>query len=186
LTCSEECDLNTIVSHILCDDNGSPMDPTDNLFTFDLRVEGQNVSGHWTSDDGVLAGSYDSIYRLGPFPIGEGSRSWTITDDNNTSLLPYTTLFRSLTCSEECDLNTFVSHILCDDNGSSMDSTDDVYTFDLQVEGQNVSETWTSDDGLLTGNQNSIHLMARFLKSAKSGFWFITEDNITSFQSITT
>src|SRR5690606_9871325 len=84
-TCSEKCDLKTIVSNIICDDNGSPMDPTDDLFTFDLRVEGQNVSENWISDDGQLAGNYDSLYRLGPFPISEGTRTWTITDDKNNS-----------------------------------------------------------------------------------------------------
>src|SRR5690606_25040581 len=108
LTCSEECELNTIVSNILCDDNGSPLDSTDDLFTFDLRVEGQNVAENWTSDDGLLAGSYDSLYRLGPFAIGEGSRMWTITDDNNTSCRSILGVDPPLACSEECVISSDV------------------------------------------------------------------------------
>src|SRR5690606_16069069 len=119
--------LTSIVSNVLCDDNGSSMDSTDDVYTFDLQVEGHNVSETWTSDDGLLTGNYDSLYRLGPFPIGERSRSWTITDDNNTSCQSILGVDPPLTCSEECDLKTFVSNILCDDNGSSMDSTDDLF-----------------------------------------------------------
>src|SRR5690606_27785782 len=109
-----------------------------------------------------LTGNYDSLYRLGPFPIGEGSRSWTITDDNNTSCQSILGVDPPLACSEECELKTLDSNVLCDDNGSSMDSTDDVYTFDLQVEGQNVPETCTSDDRLLTGNYDSLYRMGPF------------------------
>src|SRR5690606_34228860 len=112
LTCSEECDLKTIASNTICDDNGSSMDPTDDLFTFDLRVEGQNVSENWISDDGLLAGNYDSLYRLGPFPIGEGTRAWAITDDKNSACLATLSIDPPLTCSEKCDLKTIVSNIL--------------------------------------------------------------------------
>src|SRR5690606_1309285 len=131
LTCSEECELNTIVSNILCRSEERRIGHTDDLFAFDLRVTGQNVSENWTSEDGLLTGNYDSLYRLGPFPIGEGARSWTITDDNNTSCQSILGVDPPLACSEECELNTIVSNILCDDNGSSMDPTDDLFAFDL-------------------------------------------------------
>src|SRR5690606_26727555 len=184
LTCSEECALNTIVSHIICEDNGSPLDPTDDLFTFDLRVEGQNVAENWTSDDKLLAGSYDSLYRLGPFAIGEGSRMWAITDDKDSSCQSTLSIDPPLTCSEECELNTIVSNILCDDNGSPLDSTDDLFTFDLRVEGQNVAENWTSDDGLLAGSYDSLYRLGPFAIGEGSRMWTITDDKNTSCQSI--
>src|SRR5690606_19286334 len=138
------------------------MDSTDDVYTFDLQVEGHNVSETWTSDDGLLTGNYDSLYRLGPFPIGEGSRPWTITDDTNTSCQSIPAVDPPLACSEECELKTFTLFAYTALFRSSMDSTDDVYTFDLQVEGQNVSESWTSDDGLLTGNYDSLYRMGPF------------------------
>src|SRR5690606_27113640 len=184
LTCSEVCDLKTFVSNIDRKSVVWEMDSTDDLSTFDLRVTGQNVSDTWTSDDGLLTGNYDSLYRMGPFPIGEGSRSWTITDDKNTSCQSILAVDPPLTCSEVCDLKTFVSNILCDDNGSSMDSTDDLFAFDLRVEGQNVSENWTSDDGLLAGSYDSPYRMGPFPIGDGSRTWTITDDKNTSCQSI--
>src|SRR5690606_24444580 len=117
---------------------------------------------------------------MGPFPIGEGSRTLTITDDNNTSCQSILAVDPPLTCSEEWELTTIVSNVLCDDNGSSMDSTDDVYTFDLQVEGHNVSETWTSDDALLTGTYALLYGMPTFPIGEGSRTWTITDDKDSS------
>src|SRR5690606_33067455 len=105
------------------------------LFTLDLRVVGHNVSENWISDDGLLAGSYDSLYRLEPFPISDGSRTWTIMDDKNTSCQSVLAVDPPLTCSEECTLKTIVTNILCDANGSPTDPTDDLFTLDLRVVG---------------------------------------------------
>src|SRR5690606_23436853 len=123
------------------------------------------------SEDGLLTGNYDSLYRLGPFPIGEGSRTLTMMGDTNSCCKAILAVDPPLTCSEECELTTIVSNVLCDDNGSSMDSTDDVYTFDLQVEGQNVSENWTSDDGLLAGSYDSLYRMGPFPIGEGSRSW---------------
>src|SRR5690606_38307868 len=153
-------------------------------YTFDLQVEGQNVSENWTSDDGLLAGNYDSLYRMGPFPIGEGSRTWTITDDNNTSCQSILAVDPPLTCSAACELNTIVSNILCDDNGCPRDPIANLYAFDLHVAGQNVSENWTSEDGLLTGNYDSLYRLGPFPIGEGSRSWTITDDNNTSCQSI--
>src|SRR5690606_9681334 len=121
-----------------------------------------NVSENWTSDDGLLAGSYDSLYRLGPFQIGGASRRGTVTDDQDYSCpIPFT-VDPPLTCSDECDLKTIVSHIICDDNGSPMDPTDDLFTFDLLIGGQNVAENWTSDVGLLAGSYDSLYRLGPF------------------------
>src|SRR5690606_7594588 len=165
-----------IVHETQCNDNGSPTDPVDDLFTYEMTVSGTNTSTTWTTADGQMSGAYNTSYSFGPFPISEGERAIIIGDADDPDCQSTLSIDPPLTCSEECDLNTIVSHILCDDNGSPMDPTDDLFTFDLRVEGQNVAKNWTSDDGLLTGNYDSLYRMGPFPIGEGTRTWAITDD----------
>src|SRR5690606_19769734 len=166
------------------DRNGSPSDDTNYLFRFADRVEGQNVAENWTSDDGLLAGSYDSLYRLGPFAIGEGSRMWTITDDKNSSCQSILAVDPPLACSEECEISIHVvDSCVWNDIGQERTS-DDQCRVVLRVGGQIVAEKWTSDDGLLAGSYDSLYRLGPFAIGEGSRMWTITDDKNTSCQSI--
>ena len=146
-TCSNECDLNTIVSNINCDDNGTPSDASDDLFYFDLLVEGFNVGANWSSDNG-LSGAYNETRTYGPYSIADGIIEFTIIDGGDENCTELVSINPPGTCSNECDLNTTVSNINCDDNGTPSDASDDLFYFDLLVEGFNVGANWSSDNGL--------------------------------------
>src|SRR5690606_14922963 len=144
-----------------------------------MTVSGTNISTTWTAADGQMSGAYNTSYSFVPFPISEGERAITVGDDDDPDCQSTLTINPPLTCSEECELNTIVSNILCDDNGSSMDPTDDLFAFDLRVTGQNVSENWTSEDGLLTGNYDSLCRLGPFAIGDGLRTWTITDDNNT-------
>src|SRR5690606_29173259 len=61
-----------IVHETQCNDNGSPTDPVDDLFTYEMTVSGTNTSTTWTTADGQMSGAYNTSYSFGPFPISEG------------------------------------------------------------------------------------------------------------------
>lgn len=48
-TSGGNCELTALISNIACDDNNTPNIATDDIFSFDLTVTGQNTSGNWTT-----------------------------------------------------------------------------------------------------------------------------------------
>ena len=125
-TCSHQCEIVAKINSVNCDDNGSPTDPVDDVFTYEMTVSGTNISTTWTAADGQMSGAYNTSYSFGPFPISEGERAITVGDDDDPDCQSTLTINPPLTCSEECELTTIVSNVSCDDNGSSMDTTDDL------------------------------------------------------------
>ena len=79
--CDEECRINASVSNIVCDDNGTGSDASDDTFTFDLLVTGQNTGGAWQSTTGLLSGNYGAVQNFGPFLISGGMLNVDLEDN---------------------------------------------------------------------------------------------------------
>ena len=76
------CTLNLVatVSNIQCDNNGTPDNPNDDLFTFQVTVTGGNPWG-WTG--GGRSGDMGVPVTFGPYAIAAGNVSFTIVDNDN-------------------------------------------------------------------------------------------------------
>ena len=131
----DPCDIETVqVSNVVCDDNGTPTDPSDDQFTFDLVVTGTAVSNGWTATDGNgTMGAYGEMVTFGPYPISGGDVSFNVVDNNDENCEATVYVPAPNTCSQGCELNYEVLNLACDDNGTPTDASDDTYTFDLLV-----------------------------------------------------
>ena len=150
-TCSDQCEMNVQVLNIICSDNETPSDASDDLFIFELKVEGYNLSSNWNSNDGTLNGLYDETIVVGPFPIADGTLEFTLVDANDSSCTSSFVVEPPATCSERCEINALVQNILCSDNGTPSDASDDLFTFELVVDGLNLGTAWQTSDGNFTG-----------------------------------
>jgi gliding motility-associated-like protein len=68
------------VSNIVCNDNGTGDDSSDDTFTFDVLVTGQNVGTLWNSTDGSLQGMYGTPLVCGPYSIISGVQNFDLHD----------------------------------------------------------------------------------------------------------
>ena len=66
------CAISISTSNILCNDNGTPNDDTDDTFTFDMTIDSPNAGlSSWSANvSGINAsGQYGETVNFGPFPI---------------------------------------------------------------------------------------------------------------------
>jgi hypothetical protein len=146
-SCSNQCIITATVANISCDDNGTPSDPSDDTFFFDITVTGSNTGGGWTADDpNSSTGSYGTTLNLGPYPISGGNLSFTVTDNADAACTDQVTVTAPASCSNQCAISAAVSNIICDDNGTPSDPSDDTFFFDLTVTGNNTGAGWSADD----------------------------------------
>ncbi len=68
---------------MVCDDNGTPNDPSDDTFSFNLTATGGTGPWGWDMLPGVMMFPYGMSYSFGPFPVSGGSVSVTINDHDN-------------------------------------------------------------------------------------------------------
>lgn len=77
--------LQTEIINIICNNNGTGNDTTDDSFTFELLTIGVTSGMQWMSTDGTLQGSYGSIETFGPYLIANGNLSFDLHDVNYPS-----------------------------------------------------------------------------------------------------
>ena len=142
-TCSQECEISLVEVLTSCDDNGTPGDPRDDLFSSTIAVLGSNTGSSWSSIDGS-SGEYGQSAVFGPFPIAEGSRNIVIFDAENESCRDQIMVLPPAPCSNDCSILATASNFRCDDSGTPSDPSDDVFTLELLVEGFNSSGDWVA------------------------------------------
>lgn len=81
-----DCPLLAEVLDVYCDDNGTPSDPNDDQFTFDLLVTGNIGSTGWVLFDGfdAVSGTYGVVTSLGPYPTFQNQYQFDIQDLDNS------------------------------------------------------------------------------------------------------
>lgn len=131
MPCSDGCAITsgTIIS-TECMDPGTPTDPSDDMFTLVMIIDGINLGPGWITENGIT-GAYGEEVTFGPYLIADGAqdfRFWDIEDEDCV----FTAIVQApMPCSNVCILEPTVTNAVCDDNGTPFDVTDDTYTFDL-------------------------------------------------------
>ena len=75
-----------VASPSVCNNNGTPLDPSDDTYTTQVYIAHDNFPNNtWTSSDGSYTNeTYSQLfYSFGPYPISGGNISLTVTDDQN-------------------------------------------------------------------------------------------------------
>src|SRR5699024_1922608 len=161
-SCSKQCEITAEFKNIFCDDNGTPTDPTDDTYTVEIFVNGENTGSAWFSSDGRWTGNYDQTQTLGPFSISDGNQHLTLIDANDPSCRTNITIQPPESCSEQCEITAEITNVFCDDNGTPTDPADDIFTAEIFITGKNTASTWFSSDGRWNGNYNQTQTLGAF------------------------
>ncbi len=143
VTCSDACILDApLVSNITCNDNGTTSDATDDTFTFDLEVSGNNIGGSYEISSLSVTAPYNTVINVGPFLISDGVQTLTISDIDDPACIQEIMVTPPNTCSDACNISILTSEVgTCNDNNTGADSSDDTFDLTIQVTGVNVSST---------------------------------------------
>ncbi|WP_293565334.1 T9SS type A sorting domain-containing protein [Phaeodactylibacter sp.] len=143
--CTNDCNLTADVLNMACNDEGTPNDPTDDTYTFDLIIHGTHVGDTWTADDGTT-GNFGDTISFGPYLITDGNTTFDVVPDANDNCVLTVLVTAPQPCSEACDIEAAISSVTCDDNGTPGDSSDDTFSFTALVTGEDISNSWIALD----------------------------------------
>ncbi|MBT8271366.1 MAG: hypothetical protein KJO25_04900, partial [Bacteroidia bacterium] len=105
------------LSNIICNDNGTSSDPSDDTFTFDLNPAGTDLGATYSVSGDVTQANvaYGAATNFGPFPIAGGDLTITITDDVDGSCqIIDLAVTAPATCSAACNLTgSGLANIVC-------------------------------------------------------------------------
>ncbi|MCB0707037.1 MAG: hypothetical protein KDC34_17095, partial [Saprospiraceae bacterium] len=149
--CVLTCNLNAPLIAIYCDDNGTPVNPFDDTYTYRIKVTGSNTGANYniSGDDTHASLPYNVVNGpFGPFPISGGALNLMVTDNSDSGCNLSTTVNPPAPCSVLCDLDTPTIETYCNDNGTPTDPSDDYYTYTVFVTGYNTGPSYsiTGDD----------------------------------------
>ncbi|MEL7378151.1 MAG: hypothetical protein AAFN65_14480, partial [Bacteroidota bacterium] len=186
LPCSDGCAItSTVITDNRCEDGGTPLDPSDDVFLFDLSLTAINGAS-WSGSDGS-SGNYDETYTFGPYPIADGQVQIVFTDDVMPECTSSITVNPPSTCSDSCYFIPEVSEVYCDDSGTPANPFDDVFYFNLEVEGVNANSLAFELEGLGLGLYGSVQTYGPFLISSGDlslDIWDVGDESCSQTLSI--
>ena len=168
-TCSTECVITVPTPSVICDNNGTPADPSDDFYTILFNataVNGSSDFSYTVSWNGDVLGTF--TYGLGGqviIPATGIIETLVFTDNEDDNCFISIEIGPLNTCSDQCILNAVATDIICDDAGTKDDDTDDTFTFNLTVNGTNVSAQWRIITNNFTGNYGDVYPFGPFLIS---------------------
>ena len=137
------CEISAAVSNVVCNNNGTAT-TTDDTFTFTLTVTDVGGAGTTWSGNGQSNMAYGTPVTMGPYPISGGNIAISVADDASATCTATDTATAPAPCSS-CSISTTVSNVVCNDNGTVVD-TDDTYTFTLLVNSvSGITTTWSGN-----------------------------------------
>lgn len=147
IACSTDCMLIIDVLDDECQDNGTPTDPSDDLYLITLEINAENGSSansYNVAIDGILSYTflYDELISFS-LPADSSTITLTLTDAEDQYCLFTEEIGPLVPCSNDCELNPEYQNIRCDNNGTDDNNEDDIFYFDLEVSGLNVSSTYS-------------------------------------------
>ena len=165
-SCSPTCVIDFAALTVFCNDNGTVSLQSDDFY--EITIDATVANGGPTNNFVVLVNGLPA----GTFAHGSGGTiilpadgstpTIAIQDETETGCTVAQALPPLVPCTPPCMISATVNNILCNDNGTGNDATDDTYTFELLVNGQNISSAWELDNGTLSGNYGEVILMGPF------------------------
>lgn len=162
-TCSDLCTIDAVVTNVVCLDNGTPSDASDDLFEFGVLVFGENTSNGWSTSGG-MSGNYGQVLGFGPYPINDGTVTLQIEDSADSDCVTTLNIDPPATCSDLCSISAVLESVACDDNDTPSDATDDVFFVSVVVDGFNLGSGWTAEG--FSGNYGDSVTLGPFVISA--------------------
>jgi len=159
-TASATCSIDDAGITVTCDDNGTDSDPSDDMFTVTFNPTGSMLGTTYDVSGGIIGTSETyggASTSFGPYPIGGGALTVTLTDGTDaTCQLVDITVTPPATCSNgggsTCTITSGGATVICDDNGTPADATDDTFTVTLNPTGSMTGGTYdVSGDITSTG-----------------------------------
>ena len=104
-TCSDAtCDIvPEAVSNIVCNDNGTPGNPSDDTYTFDILVNGNSTfpgaTNTFDDNQGNIGVAYGTTVSYGPFPISSGAITINYSDAEQSDCISMVTALAPAICS---------------------------------------------------------------------------------------
>ncbi len=160
-SCSTECAINSMVLNaISCNENSTPSDDSDDFISFSLNPQVSNGGAGYTVtvNSGTVSpilGIYgvSTTFQLQDGSAGAGDIIITIVDNTNQTCTSVEPLVDPGTCSGACNITQAnLADIICVDNQTPFDETDDFISFVINPTSTNTSANYT-----LTLSQGSIN-----------------------------
>jgi uncharacterized repeat protein (TIGR01451 family) len=118
----EPCAIACVAAPSVCNDNGTPLDGTDDTFTAVITAAGQGTGGCFTYVIGgqTFTGTYGESFVVGPFPISGGNVIFEVTDCDNSDCSHLMLVLAPEPCSDgnltvECPTSNHFCPILGED-----------------------------------------------------------------------
>lgn len=102
--CAPPCNLQAVVQEIICNDNNTPADTTDDTFTLEILITGGPGSG-WVEDSSGLSGEYGTPFTFGPYPADYGHVGLIFRDVDYLSCVDIFDLYTPVPCVIDCQQN---------------------------------------------------------------------------------
>lgn len=134
--CNGVCEITSVISNILCDDGGTN-DPSDDTYSFELLVTGENTSASWEIAGLPETYAYGTPEFFGPFPIAAGSLNLRVQDIVNADCGEDLTVAAPAICSPTCSLTVTTFSVVCNDNGTVAQQNDDFYDITVNASAEN-------------------------------------------------
>lgn len=172
-TCSPTCAINITTLNVICNDNGTLSIQDDDFY--EIAVNAAATDGGDTDNFVVLVDGVEvNIFSYGQggtiiLPANGSSPTISVRDETETDCIASSPIGPLTPCTDACTIQAEVTNIICNDQGTGNDSSDDTYTFDLRVTGQNTAGQWQSTDGSLAGT---------FGETISAGPYLISEGNL--------
>jgi GEVED domain len=142
------CNISGQLTNLLCNNNGTASITTDDTYTYNLNVTGSGIGTGWTTtfQGATITGSYGTPKSMGPAPISSGNATLTIRDQANTNCTATVQVVPPATCSNTpaCNISGQLTNLLCNNSGTASITTDDTYTYNLNVTGSGTGAGWTA------------------------------------------
>jgi len=182
----EPCSTNCLISYdgltVACDNKGSETDETDDVYTISFTasvLNGGAANRFVVLINGIIFNTYD-YGRLVTFtlPANKNTPFIQLRDANNNQCILTIPVGTLNPCSSSCLIFSTVSNILCNDNGTINNPSDDVYSFDIIVDGTNTSTNWKVNGTSVNRNYRDIITLGPFAISAGE-FVLKIEDSVS-------
>ncbi len=145
----EYCEIEGNLDNILCDDEGTPLDSSDDTFTFQLELIGANSGASWISNDATIStGNYNTIYTFGPYLISDGNVDIVFTDIDDPNCEFVLIVNAPDVCSNDCTL-------MFNPNVENIDCFGDFGSISLNVSGANGETNFSWNPSNLEGENPS-------------------------------